>query len=94
MNSHEVLTRPVITEKSTMLGNQSKFVFEVHRDANKLDIKRAVEEIFKVNVTSVRTTWTQPKPRRFGRHVGQTKEWKKAIVSLASGQRIEFFPGV
>ncbi|HZR07931.1 MAG TPA: 50S ribosomal protein L23 [Myxococcales bacterium] len=92
MNAHDVLVRPVITEKSTRLTGLNKYVFEVHRDANKMEIKRAVEEVFKVNVTSVRTLWTQPKARRFGRHLGTTKPWKKAIVTLAAGQRIDLFP--
>ena len=94
MNAHEVLVRPVITEKGTMLGGMGKYTFEVHRDANKMQIKQAVEEVFKVNVTGVRTLWTHSKTRRFGRRVGRTKPWKKAIVSLAAGQRIELFPGV
>jgi len=92
INVWEVLRRPRVTEKATMLGALGKYTFEVSREANKMDIKRAVEEVFKVNVTMVRTMWTQPKSRRFGRHVGQTKPWKKAIVSLAPGQRIELFP--
>ncbi len=94
MNAHEVLIRPVITEKNTMLATRGQYAFEVHGDANKLEIKRAVEEIFKVKVTAVNTLWVRGKRRRFGRTSGMTKPWKKAIVSLAEGQRIELFPGV
>jgi len=94
MTPHEVLRRPVITEKNTQLNEQSRYVFEVAREANKLQIKQAVEVIFKVTVTGVNTINVPSKPRRFGRSVGRTKPWKKAIVSLAKGQRIELFPAV
>jgi large subunit ribosomal protein L23 len=94
MTPHEVLRRPVITEKNTQLNEQSRYVFEVAREANKLQIKQAVEVIFKVTVTAVNTINVPSKPRRFGRSVGRTKPWKKAIVSLAKGQRIELFPAV
>jgi len=94
VNTYEVLRRPVITEKGTMLGALNKYTFEVADDANKLEIKAAVEQAFKVNVTSVRTMWTHSKTRRFGKTSGQTKPWKKAIVTLVPGQKIDLFPGV
>jgi large subunit ribosomal protein L23 len=94
MNSHQVLVRPVITEKNTMLSEQAKYVFEIERTANKMDVARAVAEVFKVDVVHVNTIWVPGKTRRFGRRSGMTKPWKKAIVSLAAGQRIELFPGV
>ncbi len=95
MNAHEVLVRPVITEKNTMLADRlNQYVFEVNRAANKLEVKQAVEQIFKVSVTGVHTITVPGKTRRFGRRSGMTKSWKKAIVSLAAGQRIELFPGV
>ena len=94
MNAFEVLRRPVITEKSTMLGEGSQYVFEVARDANKIEIKSAVEEIFKVRVRAVNIIQMRGKMRRMGRKQGMTSPWKKAVVSLEQGQRIEFFQGV
>jgi len=94
MNPHEVLRRPVITEKSTMLGDYGKYVFEVARDANKIDVRRAVEEIFKVDVRSVNIIHVRAKMRRMGRHQGFTTPRKKAVVTLREGQRIELFQGV
>jgi large subunit ribosomal protein L23 len=94
MTPHEVLRRPVITEKNTQLNEQARYVFEVAREANKLQIQQAVEAIFKVSVIGVNTINVPSKPRRFGRSLGRTKPWKKAIVSLAKGQRIELFPAV
>ncbi|HZT09321.1 MAG TPA: 50S ribosomal protein L23 [Chloroflexota bacterium] len=94
MDSYDVLRRPVITEKSTMLGGNSQYVFEVARDANKIEIKRAVEEVFKVRVRAVNVLHMRGKMRRMGRTQGMTSPWKKAVVSLESGQRIEFFQGV
>lgn len=105
MNAYEVLLRPVITEKNTTLAQTTAtYVFQVHPQANKHQIKQAVEEIFgerdsrgqqkKVNVVSVRTAWTHAKQRRFGRRLGETTRWKKAYVTLAAGQSIEIFPGV
>ncbi len=92
MNLHQVLVRPVITEKNTALADNGKYVFEVDREANKLQIAQAVSEIFKVTVVNVNTLWVVGKTRRFAQREGKTKPWKKAIVSLAEGQRIELFP--
>lgn len=92
--SHEVLLRPIITEKNTLLNDQGKYIFEVQREANKIEIKRAVQEIFKVTVTTVNTITVPGKERRFGRNIGRTKTWKKAVVTLAPGQQIELFQGV
>jgi large subunit ribosomal protein L23 len=94
MNSHQILRRPVITEKSTMLGEMGQYVFEVARDANKIEIRRAVEEVFKVKVRAVNTIHVPGKERRMGRSKGMTPSWKKAIVTLQPGQRIELFQGV
>ena len=94
MNSHQILRRPVITEKSTMLGEMGQYVFEVARDANKIEIRRAVEEVFKVKVRAVNTIHVPGKERRMGRSKGTTSSWKKAIVTLQPGQRIELFQGV
>jgi large subunit ribosomal protein L23 len=73
--------------------SQNKYSFEVMRDANKIEIRRAVEEVFKVKVSLVRTISMHPKPKRMGRFAGRTRAWKKAIVTLLPGQRIEFFDG-
>jgi large subunit ribosomal protein L23 len=73
--------------------SQNKYTFEVLRAANKIEIRDAVEEVFKVKVLSVHTVNVHPKPKRMGRFSGRTKAWKKAIVTLVPDQRIEFFDG-
>lgn len=90
-----VVTSPLITEKGTLvneLGNQ--YLFEVHRNANKIEIRRAVETFFKVKVEKVRTINYLGKNRRVGRWMGQRPNWKKAYVTLAAGERIDFFENV
>jgi large subunit ribosomal protein L23 len=94
MHTYEVLRRPVITEKSTLLAAQNKYMFEVYKNANKQQIKEAVEKAFKVNVTSVNVINVPGKMRRAGRRRGMTSPWKKAIVTLQTGQKIELFEGV
>jgi large subunit ribosomal protein L23 len=94
MNAHQIILRPLITEKNTNLMAYNKYSFEVDRDANKTQIKRAVEEIFKVSVTKVHTMNMRGKMRRRGMRIGYTADWKKAIVTLAEGDRIELFEGV
>ncbi|MCJ7668038.1 MAG: 50S ribosomal protein L23 [Anaerolineae bacterium] len=94
MESYEVLRRPIVTEKSTMQAEQRVYTFEVDGRANKLQVKEAVEKAFGVKVVSVNIINVPGKPRRWGRHVSHTPSWKKAIVKLAEGQRIEFFEGV
>jgi large subunit ribosomal protein L23 len=94
MDTYEVLRRPVITEKSTMLSDIGQYVFEVADAANKIEIKRAVEEIFKVRVQAVNIIHIRGKMRRMGRSQGMTSGWKKAVVSLEPGFRIELFQGV
>lgn len=89
-----VLKRPLITEKGTRLkeeGNQ--LVFEVDKRANKVEIRRAVESIFNVTVLSVRTLNFQGKKKRQGKQLGKRSDWKKAYVTLAPGQSVEFFEG-
>ena len=93
-SSHQILVRPIITEKNTLLNEKGKYTFEVLPDANKIEIKRAVEEIFNVRVTTVNTIKVPGKMRRFGRSAGMTRVWKKAVVTLAPGERIELFQGV
>ena len=94
MHVYEVLRRPVVTEKNTLLLAQSKYTFEVCGDANKRQIKEAVEKAFKVNVTSVNVIRVPGKMRRAGKRRGMTPAWKKAVVTLQLGQKIELFEGV
>ncbi len=95
MNIHDVILRPVVTEKSTVARESLNAVtLAVDTGATKYDIKRAVEELFKVSVVRVRTITPAAKKKRVGRFVGARRAWKKAIVVLAEGQKIEFFEGV
>ena len=92
---HMLIAAPLITEKGTFVnevGNQ--VVFQVRPDANKLEIKHAVERLFKVKVLKVRTANMLGKMRRVGRSLGRRPHWKKAYVTLAEGQRIDFFEQV
>ncbi|MFQ3630481.1 50S ribosomal protein L23 [Roseiflexus sp.] len=93
MNAHQIIIRPLITEKNTNLMQFNKYSFEVDRNATKLQIKRAIEEIFNVQVTAVHTMNVRGKLRRRGRQYGYTSDWKKAIVTLAEGDRIDLFEG-
>ncbi len=94
MNPHQIIIRPLITEKNTNLMSLGKYCFEVDRGANKLQIKEAVETIFSVQVVKVHTMNVRGKLRRRGMRYGYTADWKKAIVTLAEGDRIELFEGV
>ncbi len=94
MHVLEVLRRPIITEKSTALQEQGKYTFEVARDANKQQIKQAVEQAFKVEVAKVNVIAVPPKWRGPGRRRGKTSPSRKAIVTLKPGHKIEFFEGV
>jgi large subunit ribosomal protein L23 len=94
MHLYEVLRRPLITEKSTALQAQNKYAFEIADRANKLMIRQAVEKAFKVKVTGVNVVTMQGKTRRVGRRMIKTEPWKKAIVTLKPGDKIEFFEGV
>ena len=94
MHLYEVLRRPLITEKNTALQAENKYAFEVAGEANKLQIKQAVEKAFKVNVTAVNVMTVPGKTRRIGRRQVLTQSWKKAIVTLKPGDKIAFFEGV
>ena len=96
MNIYEILKRPISTEKSNVLRDYyDQYIFEVDRRANKIQVKEAVEKIFDVDVISVNTMNMPAKRGRFGRRqVVRKPAWKKAVVKLAPGQRIEFFEGV
>jgi len=89
--SQDVIIRPVISEKSYRLMENNKFTFEVDSRAKKVEIRRAIEDIFKVTVTRVNTVAARGKNRRQGWSRGRTSDWKKAIVTLKEGDRIEFF---
>ncbi|MDJ0849654.1 MAG: 50S ribosomal protein L23 [Myxococcota bacterium] len=95
MNLHEVIRKPLVTEKSNIGREEENLVtFAVDPRANKHEIKRAVESLFDVNVIQVRTMRMPRKSRRVGKFIGRKPEWKKALVQLAEGQSIEFFEGV
>lgn len=89
---YEVIKRPIISEKSTALAEVgNKYVFEVAPAANKQEIRDAVQRLFKVNVLSVRTMVMHGKVKRVGRFETKKSNWKKALVTLAEGQKIDFF---
>ena len=104
----EIIKRPLLTEKGTRLketGGQpegeldpetlkSQLLFEVARDANKVEIRYAVQKLWNVDVLSVRTSLVRGKEKRMGRFVGKRSNWKKAVVTIAPGQNVEFFEGV
>lgn len=92
---YQILKRPLVTEKTNALrDNLNDYTFEVATDANKLEIRQAVETLFGVNVKSVRTSIVRGKYRRTRRGTGQRPNWKKAVVTLHEGQMIELFEGV
>ncbi len=92
---YQIIRRPLISEKGTALKDENnQLVFEVDKGANKSEIKKAVEKLFKVTVTEVRTQNRAGKPKRLGRFVGKRKDWKKAIITLKEGDRVDFFEGV
>jgi large subunit ribosomal protein L23 len=105
----QIIKRPLLTEKGTFLketgGNgggveidpealKPQLLFEVAKDANKVEIRHAVEKLWNVDVVEVRTAIVRGKEKRMGRFVGKRSNWKKAIVTIAAGQNIEFFEGV
>ena len=91
MDARDILIRPLITEKTTALMETGKYVFMVAPTANKVEIAKAVAEIFKVKVESVNTVNVMGKVKRMGRNIGKRSDYKKAIVKLAAGETIEFF---
>lgn len=95
MKPHEVIRRPLVTEKSTLAREErNEVTFAVDPKASKHEVRTAVEELFSVRVEDVRTMRMPRKMRRVGRHLGARPQWKKAVVRLAEGQSIEFFEGV
>ena len=95
MIGYDIIKRPLITEKTNIQKEMSNQIsFEVDRKANRVEIKKAVESIFNVNVVGVRTMQVKGKTKQRGRIVGKRRDWKKAIVTLMPGERIDFFEGV
>jgi large subunit ribosomal protein L23 len=104
----KIIKRPLLTEKGTMLKEtgggaeesadpesiKPQLLFEVAKDANKVEIRHAVEKLWNVNVLAVRTSIVRGKEKRIGRFTGKRSNWKKAVVTIAAGQNIEFFEGV
>jgi large subunit ribosomal protein L23 len=92
LEPHQVVLRPLVTEKGVYHSTElNQYAFEIHPLATKLDVKQAVEALFNVNVLKVRTQTRLGKPRRYRFRQGYTKDWKKAIVTLDSESRIDFF---
>ncbi len=91
MEARDILIRPLITERTTDLMTQGKYVFVVDKRANKIQIADAVKEVFNVKVENVNTVNVKGKTKRMGRTSGKTASYKKAIVKLAAGETIEFF---
>lgn len=91
MEARDIIIRPLITEKSTTLMAEGKYVFEVAKAANKIEIAKAISQIFNVKVASVNTVSVEGKVKRMGRSIGKRSDYKKAIVKLAAGETIEFF---
>lgn len=93
MNPRDLIIKPVISEKSYNLSGQNKYTFKVDKRANKLEIRKAIEEIFNVSVTDVNTSMVRGKMRRRGLTRGRRPDWKKAVVTVKPGQKIEIFEG-
>lgn len=95
-DARDIILRPVLTEKTTKQSDRyRKYTFQTRGDANKVEIRRAIEELFNVNVVKVNTLWVRGKRRRLGRFPpGHTARWKKAIVTLQEGQTIQVFQGL
>ena len=95
MIAHDIIIRPIITEKSMMGITDKKYTFEIAKNATKIDVKNAVEEIFKVKVAKVNTVSVRGRLKRQGRTQGYTRAWKKAVVTLTEDSKsIEFFEGL
>jgi len=94
LDLYSLIRRPLITEKSTLQKDkQNQLTFEVDRKTNKIEIKHAVEKLFKVKVLNVNTISVSGKVKRVGKHSGKRRDWRKAIVTLKKGDHIDFFEG-
>ena len=95
MNAQQIVQKPLVTERSMQLrDDENKYAFRVHPDATKPEIRKAIEELFNVRVTHVTTANMIGKVKRMGRFAGRRAAWKKAIVTLAEGQKIEIYDAV
>jgi large subunit ribosomal protein L23 len=94
MDASQVVSRPVVSEKSYVLASADKYTFRVHPDAHKTQIRQAVEKLFDVTVVEVRTMSVKSKPKRRGYTSGKTRTWKKAIVQVKPGDTIPIFQGL
>ena len=95
MDMYQIVKKPLVTEKGPVMLSEGNWVtFKVHLDANKIEIREAVQKIFSVTVLQVNTQIVRGKRKRFGKAMGQSKAWKKAIVQLKEGDKIEMFEGV
>lgn len=92
MKIYDIVKRPIVTEKTSASGMPNRVVFEVALSANKYQIRDAIGKLFSVDVVDVNTAIVKGKSKRFGRTVGQRSNWKKAVVTLAEGQTINFYP--
>ena len=94
IDTHKIILRPLITEKGNDMAQDNKYLFEVARKTTKSEIKKAIESEFKVNVLSVRVISMKGKSVRYGRTSGKQKDWKKAIIKIKKGQKIEIYQGI
>jgi large subunit ribosomal protein L23 len=94
MDASQVIIRPVVSEKSYVLATADKYTFRVHKDANKTQIRQAIEQLFNVGVIEIRTSKVRSKPKRRGYTSGRTREWKKAVVQVRHGDTIPIFQGL
>jgi large subunit ribosomal protein L23 len=95
MNAYDIIKRPLNTEKASILKDQyNKVTFEVDGDANRIEIRKSVEQVFKVKVKDVRTVQVKGKRKQRGRILGKRRDWKKAVVTLMPGESIDIFEGV
>ena len=93
-NSRDILVKPIVSERSVTQMEENKYTFKTDKKANKIEIKRAVEDIFNVKVVEVKTMIVKGKVKRMGRYQGKRPDWKKAIVTLQAGDKIEMFDGM
>lgn len=92
--AYAVLVKPMITEKATVLGAQNKYLFMVSLDANKIDVAKAIDEVYGIKPVAVNMIRTEGKTKRYGRYVGKRKDFKKAVVTLPAGKTIQVYEGV
>jgi large subunit ribosomal protein L23 len=95
VNAQQIIQKPLVTERSMVIRDtQNKYVFKVHPDSTKSEIRKAIQDLFSVKVTAVATMNVMGKPKRLGRSSGRRADWKKAIVTVAAGQKIEIYDAV